>query len=570
MSHCERKLNKNIHLTSPLLKYSKDFTSQHGEDGILEEIFRRLGFNKNNNSSLEIVTHDDSWKSGFCVEIGSWDGKHLSNTYTLINDYKWGGILIEAIGERSKECEELYNDRNDVKCINALINLENTSSSSISKNKKNEKSQDIVYQSNFLTILKENNCPLSPTLLVIDIDGADYHIWKLLKDSPYKPALVCIEFNPSIPNSVYFIQDSNTEIQQGSSLLAILELGIEMNYSLIVTTTFNAFFLRNDLFENKIDSNIEENTFCPISFPRFQAFLDINLLNVPHMSTDMFQTYDGELHFIGTKKLLWHKKALNHQTLQILPKKMRKYPFAPSEKHSIEYILNISTSISNSFNNIQIILNELSVVKFYKLYNELEEKFLKIMNYINLPHLEEYIIEYLNHFFNNFIELDYNKLFSKIDHGELTQDNQDNQDISELSVNSVILIKLCIILYNNFCLNLDKINNTSNEKIIRIIEFLIFNLLSSLEFSPLKEKIIHYNDFTILYIKFFLFYSKYLRLNGEYLLSKDKLLKLKNLFNLIQIESNDELTELYEDYIKESKKNYYNLVENKNFFLLKN
>ena len=50
------------------VSYKKNIFSQNGEDGIIEEIFKRL--------------NDVSDKK--CCEFGAWDGKHLSNTCNLI------------------------------------------------------------------------------------------------------------------------------------------------------------------------------------------------------------------------------------------------------------------------------------------------------------------------------------------------------------------------------------------------------------------------------------------------------------------------------------------------------
>jgi hypothetical protein len=49
-----------------LLKYGTNVTSQSGEDGILREVFARIGL-----------------KSRWCVEFGAWDGKKFSNTFDL-------------------------------------------------------------------------------------------------------------------------------------------------------------------------------------------------------------------------------------------------------------------------------------------------------------------------------------------------------------------------------------------------------------------------------------------------------------------------------------------------------
>ena len=46
------------------------------------------------------------------------------------------------------------------------------------------------------------------------------------------------------------------------------------------------------------------------------------------MVTELFQTYEGELVLVGPRKLLWHRLAINPQSIQVLSKKQRKFPFA--------------------------------------------------------------------------------------------------------------------------------------------------------------------------------------------------------------------------------------------------
>jgi hypothetical protein len=48
-----------------LLRYAKVVTSQDGEDGVIDEIMRRLGIAK-----------------GWCVEFGAYDGKTDANVWT--------------------------------------------------------------------------------------------------------------------------------------------------------------------------------------------------------------------------------------------------------------------------------------------------------------------------------------------------------------------------------------------------------------------------------------------------------------------------------------------------------
>jgi hypothetical protein len=64
-------------------KYRYNRYSQNGEDGVIEEICQRLGIT-----------------TGWFVEFGAWDGKHLSNTYNLVAHHGWLGVYIEADPDR--------------------------------------------------------------------------------------------------------------------------------------------------------------------------------------------------------------------------------------------------------------------------------------------------------------------------------------------------------------------------------------------------------------------------------------------------------------------------------------
>jgi hypothetical protein len=72
-----------------LRSYRSDVHSQHGEDGVLAEVFDRL------ESSTEL--------SRWCVEFGAWDGLHLSNTANLVLHRGWRAVLIEPVAERCAE-----------------------------------------------------------------------------------------------------------------------------------------------------------------------------------------------------------------------------------------------------------------------------------------------------------------------------------------------------------------------------------------------------------------------------------------------------------------------------------
>ena len=60
-----------------LRKFEYNVKSQNGEDGVIEEIFNRIGT-----------------KNNICVEFGAWDGIQLSNTFNLWNNREWNAVLI--------------------------------------------------------------------------------------------------------------------------------------------------------------------------------------------------------------------------------------------------------------------------------------------------------------------------------------------------------------------------------------------------------------------------------------------------------------------------------------------
>ena len=103
---CEPIINANKE-NDWLLSYMRNVTSQAGEDGIIEKIF-------------EIIKENDKW----CVEFGAWDGKKSSNTWNLITNKGWFGVLLECDSERYKQLLMTYKDNPKVTCINNFVEFE--------------------------------------------------------------------------------------------------------------------------------------------------------------------------------------------------------------------------------------------------------------------------------------------------------------------------------------------------------------------------------------------------------------------------------------------------------------
>ena len=76
-----------------LEKYKKNFYSQSGEDGIINEILKRL----------DLYSRKNKW----CCEFGAWDGKQSSNTYYHVERTKFKAIYIEGNRNRYNVLKKL-------------------------------------------------------------------------------------------------------------------------------------------------------------------------------------------------------------------------------------------------------------------------------------------------------------------------------------------------------------------------------------------------------------------------------------------------------------------------------
>jgi hypothetical protein len=250
---------------NPLSQFSANVTSQFGEDGILKRIF-------------EIMPDSDKW----CVEFGAWDGKFLSNCYNLLANFEWRGVMIEANKTKFKALKKTYENNSNTCLINLFVNFEG-------KNKLDN-------------LLKKIPIPKNFDLLSIDIDGNDYYIWESLKD--YSPKVVVIEFNPTIPSDIEFIQKRDFKINQSSSILSINKLGRAKGYELIGTTECNAIFVKAEYFRL---FGIENND---------PAVLWDKEIDPPRV----FQLFDGTLVLTKEFELWWNGIKVDKYDLQKLPK----------------------------------------------------------------------------------------------------------------------------------------------------------------------------------------------------------------------------------------------------------
>jgi hypothetical protein len=194
--------------------FEQSVASQRGVDGILREIYYRIGSGRR-----------------FFVEFGVEDG-YECNTVLLAARYRWSGLYIEANPKDVRTLRNRWLGRSDITICEAFITAENIA-----------------------PLFAERGVPGDPDLLSIDIDGNDYWVWKAL--AHYRPRVVVIEYNAAYPPPRRWIMAYNPEHRWdgttyfGASLTAMHDLGLRLGYALLGTDTqgLNAFFLRRDLLD---------------------------------------------------------------------------------------------------------------------------------------------------------------------------------------------------------------------------------------------------------------------------------------------------------------------------------
>jgi hypothetical protein len=230
---------------------------------------------------LNKVGIDTKW----CVDLGALDGYRRSNTHRLITEEGWKGVLIEANPLFFEKLQKLYKDNDNVYAFNEYVSFE-----------------DVTLDS----ILERTPIPHDFDYLSIDIDGADYHVWDSLKN--YTPRVVEIEFNPSFPNDIKFVQPRDMTVFQGSSLRALNELAESKGYRLMaISEGVNALFVRNDLVPADAPTHID------------QIYTDTSY------QTRLIQLYDGTILLDGQTNYIWHKQP-------IVPPSSKKYPMRVNNK----------------------------------------------------------------------------------------------------------------------------------------------------------------------------------------------------------------------------------------------
>jgi hypothetical protein len=267
---------------TPLAEFASNSYSQSGEDGILQELFRRL--------------HAEEQGERWCVEFGAWDGEYLSNTCNLIRNHGWNAVLIEGDPDRADQLRSNFSSES-VTAMCAFVGL--------------------TRPTRLEDLLAESPCPSSPDFLSIDIDGCDIHILSSLER--LTPKVICVEFNGAIPNEVEYAQPADFAVKQGSGAKSIVGVANDKGYDLVAVTATNLLFVRKDLTELVLGTDR----------PSLEDLRD-------DLSSRcfIFSGYDGSLITSKPVRLPWHLIDADPKALQVLPRPLRRFSndYNPAQK----------------------------------------------------------------------------------------------------------------------------------------------------------------------------------------------------------------------------------------------
>lgn len=223
-----------------LLRAGFKIYSQNDEDGIIQEIFARIG--RGPGTFVEFGVDDGRENNTLKLLLEGWRGLWLEGAEANVAEIR--NRFRDTIGQGRLAVEGAFIDRDN---LNGLIGRHHTGEIS---------------------------------LLSIDVDGND--IWLLEALEVVAPRVIVIEYNGKFPPPLSVAQTYNPTHRWartdygGSSLAAITKLAGRKGYSLVGCniTGVNAFFVRDDLLADKFcQPYTAENHYQPARYFLWQTYV---------------------------------------------------------------------------------------------------------------------------------------------------------------------------------------------------------------------------------------------------------------------------------------------------------
>jgi hypothetical protein len=226
------QLNENKHSRN-LKDFEFKVFSQRGEDGIIQHLTKTVDI-----------------KNRTFIEFGVEDFLESNCRFLMMKD-DWRGFVIDGSGSKLNKLKKSYFYwRHDLVAFESFITRENIN--------------ELLAKSGFDEDLG---------ILSVDLDGNDYHVLEAI--TFFKPRILICEFNAvfgptrkiSTPYDPRFFRTAKhySNLYFGASLSAMTFLANKKGYSLVGTNSIssNAFFVRHDLLNPRLDSVGAEQAFVP-------------------------------------------------------------------------------------------------------------------------------------------------------------------------------------------------------------------------------------------------------------------------------------------------------------------
>ena len=204
----------------PLVLAPYGFTaySQSDDDGMIEEMFRRIGTTNRQ-----------------FIDFGCAEGIENNTTYLVLTG--WTGLWMDGSEANIASIGKLF--------------------AQFVQSGKLQAKPAFITRENINGLIRDARMDPEPDLLSIDLDGNDYWIWEAI--DVVRPRAVVIEYNAVFRPPHQIVQEYDaafhwkSDAYYGASLKALEVLGTRKGYALVGCNFAgsNAYFVRNDLVSGK-------------------------------------------------------------------------------------------------------------------------------------------------------------------------------------------------------------------------------------------------------------------------------------------------------------------------------
>jgi hypothetical protein len=223
--------------------FGRKLYSQSDEDGIIAEIFRRIG------TTIRVF-----------VEFGAQTG--AENNTRLLLEQGWSGLWIEGLPDFAPVVRHVFAERiarGQLKFIEQFVDRDNING-----------------------LIGGAGITGEIDFLSVDIDGNDYHVFEAI--DVIRPRLVCLEHNHSYPPPVdwvmpydptYYWDHTSGVADYGASLVAMARLARQKGYELVGCGLYspNGFYVRRDLLGEHLHQRCEpSHMFNPLDYDKIVRF----------------------------------------------------------------------------------------------------------------------------------------------------------------------------------------------------------------------------------------------------------------------------------------------------------